>query len=173
VSASTPGLPAVARFRGLALVMSAVLLGQFFVGMVVNLYVVVPRSHPGAKASNYFSGVVNGVAWAIAHAPWSLAVHAALGLLLVLGSFGVIALAARYHSRGQLVLAILAAAFVLGAGFNGASFLDYGHAVSSLVMSGCFALALACYGWLIYATRRAAGVPTAADAGARPPLGPR
>jgi len=32
-----------------------------------------------------------------------------------------------------------------GAGFNGASFLYYGHAFSSMIMAGLWALALACY----------------------------
>ena len=34
---------------------------------------------------------------------------------------------------------------VVGAGFNGVSFLDYGHAFSSMIMAGLWALALACY----------------------------
>src|SRR5579872_164697 len=33
------------------------LAAQFLVGIVVNLYVVVPNSHPGAYPSNYFVGV--------------------------------------------------------------------------------------------------------------------
>ena len=35
--------------------------------------------------------------------------------------------------------------FIVGAGFNGASFLNYGHDVSSLIMAVLWALALACY----------------------------
>lgn len=34
---------------------------------------------------------------------------------------------------------------MVAAAFNGASFVDYGHDLGSLIMSGCFAVALACY----------------------------
>ena len=69
----------------------ALLLIQYLLGMVVNVYVVLPGRHPGAGAGNYFSGAV------------------------------------------------------AGAGFNGASFVNYGHAFSSMIMAGLWALALACY----------------------------
>ncbi len=49
---------------------------QFLLGMVVNLFVQVPSVHPGVGASNYFQGVVQGVAWALVHAPLGLLVHA-------------------------------------------------------------------------------------------------
>ena len=42
-------------------------------------------------------------------------------------------------------MAALGALAIIGAGFNGASFLDYGHAFSSMIMAGLWALALACY----------------------------
>ena len=40
---------------------------------------------------------------------------------------------------------MLGALAIVGAGFNGVSFLDYGHAFSSMIMAGLWALALACY----------------------------
>jgi hypothetical protein len=39
----------------------------------------------------------------------------------------------------------LAALAIIGAAFNGASFLDYSHQVSSMIIAGMWALALACY----------------------------
>jgi hypothetical protein len=42
-------------------------------------------------------------------------------------------------------LSVLAAAMVIGAGFNGASFLDFGAALSSLLMSLLALGALTCY----------------------------
>ena len=42
-------------------------------------------------------------------------------------------------------VAVLGALAIVGAGFNGASFLDYGRAFSSMIMTGLWALALACY----------------------------
>ena len=40
---------------------------------------------------------------------------------------------------------VLGALAILGAGFNGMSFLNYGHDFSSMIMAGLWALALACY----------------------------
>jgi hypothetical protein len=39
----------------------------------------------------------------------------------------------------------LGALAITGAAFNGASFLDYGQAFSSMIMAGLWALALGCY----------------------------
>jgi hypothetical protein len=62
------------------------LLGQFAIGMAVNLYVVVPPHHPGAHPVNYFTGSVHSLGWAIGSGPAVLAAHAALGLFLVLAA---------------------------------------------------------------------------------------
>jgi hypothetical protein len=40
---------------------------------------------------------------------------------------------------------VLGALAILGAAFNGVSFLNYGHAFTSMIMAGLWALALACY----------------------------
>jgi hypothetical protein len=42
-------------------------------------------------------------------------------------------------------MSVLGALAILGAGFNGASFVDYGQNFSSMIMAGLWALALACY----------------------------
>ncbi len=55
---------------------------QAELGMVVNLYVIVPAHHPGAHPANYFAGSLHSVTWAISHSPIPLALHAALGLAL-------------------------------------------------------------------------------------------
>ncbi|MGH2874460.1 MAG: hypothetical protein ACRDL5_18625 [Solirubrobacteraceae bacterium] len=135
------------RARGSAplAAIAVLLLAQFVLGMVVNLYVVVPRSHPGARAGNYLSGVVSGVSWAIRRGPWSLAVHAALGLALVIVALVYLLHTLRTRTRGALAPALLGAVLTIGAGFNGASFLDFGHAVSSLVMAVCSVLAFTAY----------------------------
>jgi hypothetical protein len=114
---------------------------QFFVGMLVNLFVQVPSVHPGANAANYFMGVVQGVAWAVEQSPPALLIHASLGLLLVLASCILVGLAIASRRGGWIVLSILGWIGVVGAGFNGASFINYGHDFSSLLMSTGFLLA--------------------------------
>ncbi len=47
--------------------------------------------------------------------------------------------------RAETALALLGGLAVIGAGFNGASFLSYGKAFSSMIMAGLWAVALACY----------------------------
>jgi hypothetical protein len=120
------------------------LLGQFGIGMAVNLYVAVPQHHPGAHPVNYFTGSVHNVGWAIA-GPAVLAAHAGLGLFLVLAAGIVLALAIGTRRRATMISAALGAGFIIGAGFNGASFLDFNHNISSLIMSLLFALATLAY----------------------------
>ena len=119
-----------------------VLLGaQFLVGMLVNLYVQVPATHPGANAPEYFSGVVQGVAWALLHAPLWLLVHAIAGLLLFLAALMLIGCAIAARRRAWIIISVIGLFGIMAAGFNGASFMNYGHDFSSLLMSIGFLLA--------------------------------
>jgi len=81
----------------------------------------------------------------IARGPAWAAAHAALGLALVVAAIAGVVLTWGKDSRPGTALAVLGALAVIGAGFNGASFLDYGHAFSSMIMAGLWALALAAY----------------------------
>src|SRR5580700_3457687 len=121
------------------------LLIQYLLGMAVNLYVALPGRHPGAGASNYFSGLASALGWVIPDGPAWAAAHAAFGLALVLAAFAGVALSRGSGSRAALAISVLGALAIVGAGFNGVSFLDYGHALSSMIMAGLWALALACY----------------------------
>jgi hypothetical protein len=123
----------------------ALLLIQYLLGMVVNVYVVVPGHHPGAGASDYLSGAAAGLAWLITDGPAWAAAHAALGMALAAAALAAIALAWRGGGTAGRATAVTGALAVVGAGFNGASFVNYGHAFSSMIMAGLWALALACY----------------------------
>jgi hypothetical protein len=154
-------LPGRARPAGRLLAVNftacLLLLVQYLLGMAVNLFVALPARHPGAGAHDYFAGVASGVAWVITQGPGWAAAHAALGLALVLAAFASIALTWRQGGRLAKVTSVLGALAILGAGFNGASFLDYGHAFSSMIMAGLWALALACYVTGLFAAARRAG----------------
>jgi hypothetical protein len=147
-----------ARLLAVNVAACVLLLIQYLLGMVVNVYVVLPGRHPGADARGYFTGAVSGLAWVISDGPGWAAAHAAFGLALALVALASIALARRQDGRLALTLSVLGALAVVGAGFNGASFLDYGHAFSSMIMAGLWALALACYlAGVILAARRLGG----------------
>lgn len=130
------------------------LLVQYLLGMAVNLFVVIPAHHPGAGASNYFAGTVAGLGWLIPDGPAWAAAHAALGLALVVAALASLAFSLRQGSRVNAVTSVLGALAILGAGFNGASFLTYGKNISSMIMAGLWALALACYLTGLFATAR-------------------
>ena len=121
------------------------LAAQFLIGMVVNLFVTVPAVHPGANASNYFLGVVQGVAWALVHAPFWLLIHVIIGLLLFLGVIGQIGFAIASRRRERILISVLGFIGVVFAGLNGASFLNYGADISSLLMSIGFLVAAVSY----------------------------
>jgi len=69
--------------RSLTAFILLLLATQFLVGIVVNLFVTIPDAHPGAQASEYFSGVAQGVSWAIIGGALPLQAHVLIGLLLL------------------------------------------------------------------------------------------
>jgi hypothetical protein len=73
-----------ALLRPIAAIALLLLAAQFLEGMLVNLFVTVPAVHPGANASNYFLGVVQGVMWALSQGTMYLLIHVAIGWLLFL-----------------------------------------------------------------------------------------
>jgi hypothetical protein len=95
--------------------------------------------------------VASGPGWAAAHAAFGLALAVAAIAAVVLALAG-----ARARDRVAVSLSVAGALAVIGAAFNGVSFVNYGHAFSSMIMAGLWALALACY--LAGAVRGALGV---------------
>jgi hypothetical protein len=119
---------------------------QFMLGMATNLFVQIPTHHPGANPPEYFSGVAQSVTWAILHGPsiW-LVLHAVLGLLIVLSAFGLLFRTIRTRNRLAITTSLIGALAVLGAGFNGGSYLNYHQDFSSMIMATFFAIALTAY----------------------------
>jgi hypothetical protein len=144
----------VASLCAIDLAACLLLLAQYLLGMVVNLYVTIPAHHPGAGAGDYFGGVASGLAWVLPSGPVWLAAHAALGLALVLAAVANAVLSLRSGRRGHVLTSWLGALTIVGAGFNGASFLSYGHAFSSMIMAGLWAVALGSYLTGLYLTAR-------------------
>jgi hypothetical protein len=148
--------------------MSLLLLAQFVLGMAVNLFVTIPTHHPGAHPSDYFAGSAQSIGWAIPHGGVWLAVHVSLGLALILGGIGVLVLAVRSGSRVMVSTAVLGGAAILGAAFNGASFLDFNHDYSSMIMAALFALALGSYLVGLATNATPAAGPTTSKSKSRP-----
>jgi len=126
------------------IVMLLLLLAQFLFGMFVNLYVGI-ESHPGSSQP-VISGAIVGVAWAITAGGPALALHTALGLLLTVGSFALLAMAiASGRSRALVTTTAVGLLGVLGAGLNGIGFLNYGVDKATYLMSVGFSVAVAGY----------------------------
>ena len=118
---------------------------QAGIGMIVNLDETIPAHHPGAHPSNYFTGSARSVAWAVSHGAAALVIHATLGLALVALAIAVAVRALRIANRAVTIWSILGAGLIIGAGFNGASFLDFNKDASSLVMALLALGSVACY----------------------------
>jgi hypothetical protein len=151
------------RFRRNVLGSLSMLIVQFLLGMGVNLFVTIAPNHPGANPSEFFSGAARSVAWAVSQSPVVLILHAILGILLVINSIVVLVGAFRFPSTALRVLAALGAVGIIGAAFNGASFLNYNHDVNSYLMSVGFALAAVVYTQIIFMTPPATVPPAFED----------
>jgi hypothetical protein len=119
-------------------------------GIFVNLFVSIPTVHSGSKPSNYFSGSSRSVAWAVQHGAIALVIHTILGLLLAIMVIGIIARAVSLGRRSITTWSVLGALLAIGAGFNGASFLDYHKNDSSFIMTVLALAALLCFAIVAY-----------------------
>lgn len=128
---------------------------QSGLGMGTNLYAAITRHHPGANPGNYFSGGYDSVVWAIGNGPGELAAHTALGLALVLMTVGLAVRGIRFPGRAVGTWAVLGLVFVLAAGANGASFLNYNQNFSSLLMALFAFAAVFCYARIIFRVQSA------------------
>ncbi len=126
------------------------LIAQFLLGMAVNLFVKVSTDHPGSNPPEYFSGVAQSVTWAILHGNILLAIHAGFGAVLVLAAIGTLIQAIANRRRGIVISAVVGFIGVLGAGFNGGSYLNYHQAFSSMIMATGFAIAVVAYSAGLY-----------------------
>ena len=139
----------------LSLVQIGWLMVQFLLGMATNLFVDITRDHPGANPPEYFSGTAESVTWAVLHGPVLLQFHAVLGLLLLASAVMLFVEAMRNATRSVRIATGVGAFAILGAGFNGGSFLNYNEDFSSMIMAGFFAIAVAAYGVTLFMRRPA------------------
>ncbi|MGH2448398.1 MAG: hypothetical protein ACRDFS_07325 [Chloroflexota bacterium] len=131
------------------------LVGQFLLGMWTNLFVSIPAHHAGSStaSSGYLSHGLQSDIWALQHASPVLRAHIILGILIVIGALYTIWAAARARHGSLLAWAIVAAIGIIVAGIQGASFLVFSEDVSSMIMSGGFALGMVSYAVGLYLAR--------------------
>jgi hypothetical protein len=126
-----------AGLRRASLAILIVLIVQFALGIGVNLYVTLPAAgHPGH--SSWFG---NGTL---------LALHVALGMVLVLAAIALLVRAIMARNAALIVTSSAGLAAIVVAFFFGASFTEKITNGYSLGMAIAFAVALACYAIGLY-----------------------
>ena len=121
------------------------LLIQYGLGMGVNLYVALPNAGSGGR----------DIGKAFTSGP-ALAVHAVLGLLLVLMAISMIVRAALARHRASIVTSAVGLLAILAAAGYGASFVHDSTNAASFGMALATGVALLSYGIGLFLTRRPA-----------------
>lgn len=120
------------------------LLIQYGLGIGVNLFVNVPDA-------DHNSGMGAAFGKAMSNGPAALAVHAGIGLLLVINALVVLVQALISKVRLAAVTSSVAFLCILGAASAGATFVDKGQNSASMMMAVLTGVALFCYALNLYA----------------------
>lgn len=125
---SRPSARELARLRGQSFGLLVMLIAQFAIGVVVNLYATVPAADKGGFFGAFGKALSNG--------PAALASHAGLGLLIVLAALALIVRAIIIRHAPTIVLSVLGLLSILAAAANGVRFVaDGGPDNASLAMA--------------------------------------
>jgi hypothetical protein len=139
--------------RKASLGLSIALLVQYALGMWVNLYITVPKRDQGG-------GVPAAVGRALSSGPAALALHAGIGLVIVIGSVALVARAIQARHRVTIVTSLISLLAVAGAAVSGATFVNTGTDGASLGMALLTAVALLCLLVNLYAPQPSPQPPT-------------
>jgi hypothetical protein len=133
----------VSRLRAHAKILLILFAVQFLAGMLLNLFVTLPEVHPGITGSDYFAQSWASLVWTLSGgAGWTLAVHASIAVVLVIGTGALFVRVLTSRGRGWRWGSGIAFVLTLGAMFNGLSFADYNQDISSMIMATCWLIAV-------------------------------
>lgn len=135
--------------RGI-LVLLGLLVIQFTFGMILNLYIKLPKVHPGTSGS-----YAPSISWALSGgAGIALAIHIATWLLLMLGGIVLLARVIIAKSKVFIIGTSFGLFFILVAASGGLSFLNRGGTnEQSLEMALAFICSFMAYAITYYRTR--------------------
>ncbi len=128
----------IAGLRGNSLGISLMLIAEYLLGIGVNLYVHVPVADRG-------NGIASAPGRVLTSQPVVLAVHAGLGLLLLVAAANVLTRAIRARHRFAIAASVTGLLAIGGAAVSGASFVSDGKAGASMAMAVLTGIALVCY----------------------------
>jgi hypothetical protein len=138
----------LARLRLSSLGAVIMLIIQFILGIIYNLYGTAPTS---TKSVGLFSSP-------------DLALHVILGILLFVAALGQLIRAIPVRHALSIWMSAVGLLSILGAGFAGLGFAGSGASSASLGMSLAFAVALACYVVLVFALPSSASSASSSSA---------
>ena len=138
------------RLRRSSLGAVVMLIIQFVLGIIYNLYGTAPTS---TKSVGLFSSP-------------DLALHVILGILLVIAAVGQLIRAITVRHPLSIWMSAVGLVAIVAAGFAGLGFAGNGAAGASLGMSLAFAVALACYVILVFALPSSATPASSASSSA-------
>jgi len=142
-SPAAPAARQLERLRGASMGALVMLIVQFAIGMIVNLYATIPA---GDKGSTFWTAIGR----ALADGPVSLTLHAVLGLLLVVTAASLVVRAAFGRVVPVIVTSSIGLLAVLGAASSGAQFVGSGSNSASISMAVMTAVAMLCYAVSLY-----------------------
>src|SRR4029077_7238348 len=116
--ADSPSARQIASLRGASFGALVMLIVQFAIGIVVNLYVTVPVADQG--------GFLRAIGKALTNPPAALASHAGRGLLIVLSARALVVRALRVGHTAVAVLSIVGLLAIVAAAVNGVRFVAEG-----------------------------------------------
>ncbi|MCY0893873.1 MAG: hypothetical protein OWR52_10245 [Acidibacillus sp.] len=135
------------RLDHFAAMISILLLIQFVVGMMMNLYVAIPTVIPGTQSLPYWGKLLIALNWSLSFSNPILEGHSGLGVLLIALSMIFLYRAHRSHSAKWIIIGWLGVVSFLFSSLNGLLFLlDGQKAVNSLYMAIGFVISLFIYG---------------------------
>jgi hypothetical protein len=131
------------RLRGATMGALVMLIIQFAIGMIVNLYSTIPA---GDQHSSFWAAIGR----ALADGPAALTVHAILGLLLVLATVSLVVRAVACRHVPVIVTSSIGLLAVLAAASSGSRFVSTGSNGASIGMAMATAVAMLCYAVSLY-----------------------
>jgi hypothetical protein len=126
------------------------LIAEFALGTGVNLYVTLPAGDRG-------SAVGAAIGKALADGPAAVAVHAALGLLLIVAAVALLIRAIAGRHAPAIILSVIGLLAVLAAAASGARFVGTSQDAASLGMALATAVAMLCYAVTLFVLGSQAG----------------
>jgi hypothetical protein len=117
---------------------------QFLVGMVLNFFVELPDSHPGAGGGDYISHSLQSLGWSLSGGGGlALTIHAYVGLSLCIGALVLFTRSLLAHSKWWSWMSGIAALFTIDAFLNGVDFASTGKDEASMAMAMAWLIAVA------------------------------